>query len=151
MTPMLELTLADGRELDIPSGSVIMFEGMNEGANPNFPSAKSFIRYGMGSEVRNGVLSTKVEDLVFELGINTSAPSKWLRLTKKTGEALVLLSGNVVGRMSLEEGCEVSYVVGDVVEVAQVTQSRREIKKWSEREVGRPEGLIEMPVPEDNR
>lgn len=151
MTPMLELTLADGRELDIPSGSVVMFESMLENANPHFPNARAFIRYAMGNDLRTAVLSTKVEDLIFDLGINTEAPSKWLRLDKKTGERLVLLSVNVVGRLALEEGCEISYMIADRVEATEVTQSRREIKKWSERETGRPEGLMEMPVPEDNR
>jgi hypothetical protein len=152
MTPMLELMLADGRELDVPSGSIVMFEEMKEGKNPNFPNARSFIRYALGEDLRTAIVSTKVEDMIFDLGINTAAPGRWLRLTKKSGERIVLLVGNVVSRMAMAEGCEISYVVGRDTESVEVSESRREVKKWSEAgETGRPEGLVELPVPEENR
>ena len=147
MHKMLELTLADGKELDIPAGAVVMFEEMNSETNPNFPSARAFLTYVMGNELRTAITSTKFEDLMFELEINTQPG--WLRLTQKeTGLRVILLSKNVVGRLSLEDGCEVSYVRGEEVRTITVNESRREIKKWSERaQVAPPAGLIPLPVP----
>lgn len=146
MNPMLELTLADGKELDIPTASVVMFEEMNEGTNPNFPNARSFVLYGLGEGLRNGILSTKFEDLMFELNVST-LPG-WLRLTRKhDGMRIVLLAHNVVGRLGLEDGCEISYMLGKDVHSVVVNESRREIKKWSERAMAPPPGMVPVPVP----
>ncbi len=147
---LLELNLADDKELDIPAGAVIMFEEMTKGANPHFPKATVFLRYAMGNELRTAILKDKLSDLLFELDINVDAGGSWLKLTKDTGEKLVIQTKNVVGRMTLDEGCQVSVVVGGDVLPFTVKETRRQIKKWSEREVGRPEGLIEMPIPQEN-
>lgn len=153
MNNLLELTMADGKELDIPTGTVFMFEELLKGFHPSFPEAKSFIRYSFGanSPPRTAMLMTKMSDLKLELDINVQPPGKWLVLHRMTGEEVVLLVDNVVGRMAMEDGTEVSYLHGQEVEVAHVKESRREIKKMSEREIGRPEGLIELPVPEENK
>lgn len=151
MPNLLEVTLADGRELDVPALAVAMFEEVAEGTMPNLPNTKTKMFYGMGQKICSAFMIDKFDDLVFELGINTAGPTKWLRLTKKTGGRICLLSANVVGRMGLEEGCEVSYLVGNEVQAVEVTQTRRQIKKWSEEGEGRPDGLMEIPVPEGNQ
>jgi hypothetical protein len=134
MLQMLEVMLADGKELDIPHGSVVMFNELNKDSNPNFPNARSFIRYILGDGLNTGILSTPFEDLIFELGVNTAPPGKWLRLTRKdTGLRVILPVENVVSRTSLDEGCRISYRIGQDVESVEVNESRREIKKWSER------------------
>jgi len=152
MLNFMELTLADGREIDIPIGTAVMVEEMTETTNPNFPAARAHFTYGLGEKVNTALLSTKLSDLILELGINTAPSGTWLQLTRKdTGLALIVLVKNVVGRMALDEGCQISVVVGENVQIYEVNESRRQIKKWSQMEVGRPEGLIELPVPVENR
>lgn len=149
MQPMLELTLADGREMDIPLGSVIMFEEMTDKTNPNFPTARSFIRYAMGNDLRTAVSTMKVEDLSLEL--NVAANRNWIKLTQQDeGKSrLYVLSGNIVGRTTLESGgCEINLIIGGQVQSYFVNESRREIKKWTERASAPPEGLIPLEVPE---
>lgn len=141
---MIEFTLANGKELDIPDGSIIMFEEMREDTNPNFPNARCFVRYALGGDVKTAVLVNKVEDVLFELGINAT-PAGWLKLTMKDSNLRVIIQvKNVVAREAIEDGCELTVETGAGVMPLTVNESRREIKKWSER----PLAPIPTPAPE---
>lgn len=132
MQKFLELTLADGKELDIPNGSIMMMEEMTEKTNPNFPEARSFIHYAVGREVNTALLKDTISDLFFHLDINV-APVKWLKLTRKEdGLRVVIPAHMVVSRMAIDDGCRLTVAVGDQQKVLTVNESRREIKKWSD-------------------
>lgn len=132
MSNFLELTLADGRELDIPKGSIVMIEEMTEKTNPNFPDARAFIHYVVGGEVMTALLKETVSDLFFHLDVNVS-PIRWLKLTRlDEGLRLIFPAHIVASRMALEEGCQVTVSVGNTQKSFVVKESRREIKKWSE-------------------
>lgn len=128
---MIELTLADGKELDIPEGSIVQFEEMKEDTNPNFPSARAFIFYQLAGEILTATLNNKFEDILFETKA-TSDPN-WLRLTLIDDRRIGVLKNTIIARRSNEEGCRLTVAVTDRPQVIDVKESRREIKKWSER------------------
>jgi hypothetical protein len=130
---MIELQLHDGEWLDIPDNSIVLFEEITEGYNPNFPEAKSFIMNVMGVQLEKNFLLTKYEDVLFEAGA-TSDP-RWLRLTTEDGRRIGVLGASIISRQSKGEGCIITVSVGDKPQYYSVTQSRREIKKWMERAV----------------
>lgn len=132
MQNFIELTLADGNELDIPKGSILTMEEMTKETNPNFPDARAFIHYALGREVSTALVKETVSDLFFHLDVNVS-PIKWLKLTRKEdGLRLVFPAHMVVSRMALEDGCRLTVNIGDMQKTFTVNESRREIKKWSE-------------------
>lgn len=137
MYQMLELMLADNREIDIPSNSVVIVEEVAKGFYENFPDARVRLRYAVGKDLRQAILSTKYEDVIFEMGI-TANPQGWLKLERDTGERLALLARSIIGRMAMEEGTQITVMIGELPEEFTVKQSRREIKKWTERALGGP-------------
>lgn len=133
MRRMLELTLAGGKEVDLPYHSILMFEQMGPDSNPHFPTARSLVRYKIGDEVGFVILEDKVEDLVLELDINARAD--WIKLTK-TGDDKFLFylpADAIVSREQQENSCLLRVAVGDAIKMYEVAETRRQIKKWSER------------------
>ena len=128
---LLEFMLADDKELDLPSGAIVVVEEMNSETNPNFPAARSYIRYVLGGETMTSILKTKFEDVLFEIDANVD-PS-WLKLTRSDGMRLALPSSCIVGRMALDEGCQITVSDGANLIKYSVKESRRQIKKWSEK------------------
>ena len=137
MNQTLELMLADGRELDIPPHSLVLIEEMKKGANPNFPEARTYVHYSIGTALRTALLKTKIEDLIFELDINTTN-NRWLKLTKCTDERMLVLAHTIVSRMATENGCQIDVQVGRDPSTYEVKESRREIKKWTDRALSPP-------------
>lgn len=127
---MIELTLADGKELDIPEGSILLFEEMTAETNPNFPDAKCFIFYLLGNDVLAATLSNKFEDILFETKATTNP--QWVRLTIDDGRRLGVLAHTIISRRAEEDGCSISVLVRNQPEVYKVKETRRQIKKWSE-------------------
>jgi hypothetical protein len=128
---MIELTLADGKEMDIPEGSIVQFEEMKEDTNPNFPTARAFIFYRLAGEILTATLNNKFEDILFETKATTDP--RWLRLTLEDGRRIGLLKDAIISRRSKDDGCTLTVAVTEQPQVIDVKESRREIKKWSER------------------
>jgi hypothetical protein len=146
--PMLELKLADGGELDIPSEAIIMFEGMVKGDNPNFPEAVSFVRYVIGQDLKTALLLNSYRELVLMIRMQVKATQRWLFLTLENGEGLAVGADHIVSRMTIKDekkpdvNCEIIVNIGAQAPSFFVRETRAEIKDLSER----PAGLIELPI-----
>lgn len=151
----LELTLADGEALDIPGGSITMFEGMGNNPNETMPEAKAFIRYSIGNDDFHAWIKETFSDILRLLDINVR-PGNWLLLTRETGDRVAFLKDNIIGRQSIKSdtaSCEVTVLLtrGGIVGTFKVQESRDEIKAKMDQPAtsfdAPPPGLIEQPVP----
>lgn len=140
----LEILLADDKAMDIPLTAPVCFFEIGEGVNPNFPDAKAFIHYVIGQDISSALLKTKVEDLILDLDVNVN-PQDWLQLTTNDDMKLVCRARDVVSRTETEEGTNLTLDFGKGNMVFSVKESRKQIKKWSERAAQMPPpGMMDL-------
>lgn len=153
---MLELNLVNGEGLDIPAETIVMFEAMTKDTNPNFPSARCFIRYAFSpDQVKTAILTETFDEMVRRLEMNVR-PGPWLVVTRDDGNKMAVQFGNILGRMAIKDEnrpkarCELQINTGAGIAAYFVQETREVVKDRTEtlkQALQNPEGFAPPPPP----
>lgn len=96
----VEAKLVDGKNLIIPAASVLTYEEVPKGANPDFPKAASYIRYDLGNGFPNfGLLETPFVDLAKQLPTDN-----YNQLDQTDAGPINLRKGLLISAIEAEDG-----------------------------------------------
>lgn len=144
----LELTLADGRKLDVPPFAVFFVEGLDKQSRDDNPGAKSGLFYDVGGiqprasgGFASGSLQTALVKEPFAKIVKALAkmhPVPRVAVETTAGQPVMLEPNRIVMLAELEGGkCRVTHRVADRILPLDVKQSRDEIRTAME---GKPHG-----------
>lgn len=125
MQSFLDLTLADGQNLLIPSHLIMSYEQVPEGQIPNFPDARTFVRYDLGNgQLQFGLCQTDIAELERDVGTQ-----QFLRLEQSEGDLLYVRPNTITSVLRQEDGnCQVVMRLGEQLVPAVVRTPYEEIR-----------------------
>lgn len=127
-----ELTLSNGQPLDIPAGSIVFLETMDEQGKQSFPGALSGVFFDLGSGAQNVPVQQPFPPLA-ELA-RGAHPGPWLELQRADKGRVLIRADNLASLRGLGDDhpndgrCQITHRVGSRLYLVDVVQTRDEIK-----------------------
>lgn len=152
MFPFAELTLGDGRRLDVPAASVIFLEGLDPDARKAHPDCRAGLFYDLGPvqgddptqpTARTALVRESFADLADI--IKDAVPHPRIEVTTSLDQPALLLVGNIESLLELAADhpgggkCQIMHRLGTRLLRLDVIQTRDELRAAMRAAVMPPE------------